>query len=55
MVEQIFLSPQVKRSVVIALRVAERLKTSVPKELGNIKKISKLHRIIDQCSILLLK
>ena len=46
---QIFLSPQLKRIVIISnkyLRVAERLKTYDLTKLGNIKKVSNLHRLI---------
>ena len=54
MVEQIFLSLKVKRSVIIGnqlvyknnLGVAERLKTQDLRKFINFKKISKLHRII---------
>ena len=54
MSDEIFLALQVKRSVTIinkhglydALQVAKRLKIWDLRKLGNIKKISKLHRII---------
>ena len=54
---QIFLSPQMKRWVIItyihgyiraASRVAERLKTEDLRKLGNITKVSKAHRMIAQ-------
>ena len=55
-VEQIFIQPQVKQSVIISnklvryirvpLRVAERFKTYDLKKLGNTSKITKLHRTI---------
>ena len=47
---QIFLSPQVKRCTIITYKhgiyMAERLKTSDLRKLGNIRKVSKLHRMI---------
>ena len=55
MVEQIFLSPQLKRSVIIsnklvipvAPRAAERIKAQDLRKFGGVKKkTSKLHRII---------
>ena len=49
---QVFRSPQVKWCAIItyiqvASRVAKRLKTYDLRKLGNIRKVSKLHRIID--------
>ena len=50
MVEQIFLSPQVKRSVIISNKHGiYQLGHELPNDLrlmGSIRKISKLHRII---------
>ena len=53
MVEQVFLSPQLKRSVIISNKLVytSELPHELPnalrlRKLGNIKKISKLHRII---------
>ena len=54
MVEQIFLSPQVKRSVIISYklglqvvsRVAEPFKSYDFRKIGNIRKLSKLNRIV---------
>ena len=54
MVEQTFFSPQVKRSIIISnklmytsyLRVVKRLKTQDLRKLGDIRNISKLHRMI---------
>ena len=50
MVEQIFLSPQVKRSVIISNKHGiYQLAHELPNDLrlmGSIRKISKLHRII---------
>ena len=56
--EQIFLSPQVKWSVIISSKlVYTSCLTSCWKfrKLGNIKKISNLHRVIASSSVLLLK
>ena len=54
-VEQIFLSPQVKRSAIINNKLVELLyklpNDLRPRKLGNIRKISKLHRIIAQRSV----
>ena len=57
MVEQIFLSPQVKRSAItgnklyirVASRVVKQLETYDMWKLEKIKKIYKLHRIIPYC------
>ena len=55
MVEQIFLSPQMKRKVMInnklvytrdAEQVAERLRNYDLRKLRNIRKVSKLHRLL---------
>ena len=51
MAEQIFLSPQMKRSMIIsskqvASRVTEQPKIYNLRKLGNIRKTSELHRII---------
>ena len=54
MVEQIFLSAQVKQSMIIVInwyvqvasRAAKRLKTNDLRKLGIVRKISKLYRII---------
>ena len=48
---QIFLSPQGKRYIKtwyirVASQVAERLETKYPRKLGNIRKVSKLKRMI---------
>ena len=46
-VEQTFLSPQASLLVITwYIRVAERLKTEDLRKLGNIRRTSKLHRII---------
>ena len=48
---QIFLSPQVKQCAIPSLfasRVAERLKAPNPRTLGNIRKVSKPHRMTPQ-------
>ena len=60
---QIFLSPQVKRWVIITYKhgiyelphklpnvslIAKRLKTQDPRKLGNIRKVPKPHRMIAQ-------
>ena len=63
MAEQMFLPPQPKQTVMwllvinwymrVASWVAERLKIQNLRGLGNIRKISKLQRFIDQCLVLL--
>ena len=62
MFSKIFVSPQVKRIVIISnkhgiqrVAFAERLKAQDLRKLGKIKKITKLHRIIAWCSVLLTK
>ena len=57
MVEQVFLSPQVKRSLIISnklvytscLTSCQNAVTLSYEKLGKIMKISKLHRIIAYC------
>ena len=57
MVEQNFLSPQVKRSVIISNKlVYDKMPQELPydlrlRKLGNVRKISKLDRIIVQCLV----
>ena len=59
---QIFLSPEVKRWAIITYKyvrvaspVAERIKTQDLRRLGNNRKVSKRHRMIDQCPVFLSK
>ena len=59
-VQQIFFSPQVKRSVIISNKLVYtscltcRWTNWDLKKLGNIRKISKIHRVIARCLVLML-
>ena len=64
MFDQIFASPQVKQIVTVSNKhgiyelsheLPNDLRLKDLRKLGNIKKISKLHRIIAWCSVLLPK
>ena len=50
MFNQIFLSPQVKRCAIITYKHGiHELPNESPNDLGNVRKVSKLHKMITQC------
>ena len=57
---EVFLSPQVKRIAIISNKhgiyeLPNDLRLNDLRKLGNVRKISKLHRIITYCPVLLPK